>query len=98
MHVCVCVCGGGRLTIRTGEQSGNQQEVERGHRKFPGGPCSEHGFSVPLTLVTLIAPLSPREGLMSSGLRPLGKQQKPMEREGILDLRSGDRQKFLCHR
>ena len=62
MRVCVCVCGGGRLTIRTGEQSGNQQEVERGHRKFPGGPCSEHGFSVPLTLVTLIAPLGPPRG------------------------------------
>ena len=84
--------------IRTEKQNGNQQEVDRGHGKFLGGPCSEHGFWVPLTLVTLIAPLGPPEGTMSSGFRPLGKQQKPMEREDILDPRSGDRHKFLSHR
>ena len=57
--MCVCVCLGS-LMIQVGEQSGNQQEVDRGHGKFLGGPCSEYGFWVLPTLVTSITPLSPQ--------------------------------------
>ena len=39
----------------------------------------------------------PPEGTIFSALRPLETQKKPMERVGILDLGSGDRQMFLSH-